>query len=187
MSPKGQWSVIISMIHPHTNQDIGKIENEGLTITNTEETANTFNSYFATAGSRLVAQIDSDGVQRIDTYIDCSLYCYPTTEEEISLIIRNLKNSAAGCDEISAKIVITIHLEIAKLISYLVNLSFKCGQFPQALKEAVITPIHKGKSKLNVSNYRSFSVLTVLSKVFEKAMYNCLYSHFDSCQLFCND
>ena len=40
--------------------------------------------------------------------------------------------------------------------------SFSKGAFPDQLKLAMVTPIYKGKSKLEVSNYRPVSVLPIL-------------------------
>lgn len=51
----------------------------------------------------------------------------------------------------------------------------------------VITQIQKEKFRLDVSNYRPASVVTALSKVFEKAIYNRLYSFLNSRQLLYND
>ncbi len=42
---------------------------------------------------------------------------------------------------------------------------------PKGLKEALVTPIHKKGDKLNVSNYRPVSILCVVSKILERAIY----------------
>ena len=61
------------------------------------------------------------------------------------------------------------------------NESFKTGIFPDLPKLAHVTPIHKGTSRLVVTNYRPISVLPIISKVFEqtvrKRMYDFLISH----------
>ena len=44
------------------------------------------------------------------------------------------------------------------------------GALPQALKRAVITPIHKGKSKALPKNYRPVALTSQLCKVFEKVV-----------------
>ena len=45
------------------------------------------------------------------------------------------------------------------------NESFKTGIFPDLLKLAHVTPIHKGNSRLAVTNYRLISVLPILSSL----------------------
>ena len=65
----------------------------------------------------------------------------------------------------------------ASWLSKLVNLSFTVGIFPDILKIAKITPIHKKECKLNFQNYRPISLLSVLSKNFEKKIYTRIYSY----------
>ena len=61
------------------------------------------------------------------------------------------------------------------------NESFKTGIFPELLKLAHVTPIHKSNSRLVVTNYRPVSVLPIISNVFEqivhKRVYGFLISH----------
>jgi hypothetical protein len=65
---------------------------------------------------------------------------------------------------------------IANQITYIFNLSFSQGLFPQLLKSAIVTPIHKSGSKLDPGNYRPISILTLFSKLLEKLFYNRLIS-----------
>ena len=46
------------------------------------------------------------------------------------------------------------------------------GIFPDHMKLALITTVNKGRSKLEVLNYRSIFILPVVSKVLEKFMLN---------------
>jgi hypothetical protein len=50
----------------------------------------------------------------------------------------------------------------------LINLSINTGVFPDSLKVAKVTSIHKKNDPLNKSNYRPISVLPIFSKVYEK-------------------
>ena len=54
------------------------------------------------------------------------------------------------------------------------NSSFVAGAFPDALKHAKVVPVVKSGDKFNMTNYRSISVLPILSKILEKLMYNRL-------------
>ena len=47
-------------------------------------------------------------------------------------------------------------------------MSFEVGIFPDILKIAKITPLHKKVRKLNFQNYLPISLLSVFSKIFEK-------------------
>jgi hypothetical protein len=50
------------------------------------------------------------------------------------------------------------------------NLSTNTGVFPLALKRTVVIPIFKKNDKSSLDNYRPISLLSIFSKIFEKAM-----------------
>ena len=54
------------------------------------------------------------------------------------------------------------------------------GEFPNDLKHADIVPIYKKNNKCEKENYRPVSILSNLSKIYEKLMYNQLYEYFDN-------
>ena len=51
-----------------------------------------------------------------------------------------------------------------------INATFKPSMFPNSLKVADITPLHK-KAKITYKNYRPVSILPFLSKVLERIMF----------------
>ena len=57
---------------------------------------------------------------------------------------------------------------ISQILSEIFNESLSTGIFCDHMKLAMICPVHKGDSKLKISNYRPVSILPILSKVFEK-------------------
>ena len=59
------------------------------------------------------------------------------------------------------------------------NLSFKTGSFPDKIKIAIVIPVHKSRSKLDVNNYRPISLLSVFSKIIEKVMHVRLSTFFE--------
>ena len=62
-------------------------------------------------------------------------------------------------------------------LSKIANLSFETGVFPDLLKFAKVTPLHKKECKLDYRNYRPISLLSVYSKIFEKLVYTRIYSY----------
>lgn len=102
--------------------------------------------------------------------VDFSMYSYPTCSDEISPIIVCMKNNAPGVDSIEANIVKHVAPLTAEPLAILVNQSVPFGCFPSILREAVVSPVHKGKSKVEIGDYHPISVLTVISKIFERAM-----------------
>ena len=58
------------------------------------------------------------------------------------------------------------------------------GIYPDKWKKANIIPIHKKGSKNLLENYRPISLLPIFSKIFEKCIYNSMYSYFECNNLF---
>jgi hypothetical protein len=104
---------------------------------------------------------------------------YPTTEGEITNIISNLTNSSAGHDDFYAKALTAAVESLLTPLTHVCNLSIQSGQIPSQLKIAKITPIFKSGDKELFSNYRPISVLPVISKIFEKLVYNRLSEYVD--------
>ena len=63
---------------------------------------------------------------------------------------------------------------IAEHVTFICNHSINVSVFPNKWNEAKITPLHKGGPSEEVNNYQPISILTVLSKVLEKHVYDCL-------------
>ena len=62
----------------------------------------------------------------------------------------------------------------------MINLSIDTGVFPDSLKKAQVTPLHKKNDPLSKTNYRPVSVLPVFSKIFEKVFETQLSDCFDT-------
>ena len=79
--------------------------------------------------------------------------------------------------------------EIAEVIvvplTFLYNQSLREGVIPTTCMETVIyiTPIHKGGSHNDPSNYRPISVVPILAKILEKIVSNQLSSYLEANQL----
>ena len=58
----------------------------------------------------------------------------------------------------------------ASVLHKLFNDSIEKSEFPQNLKLADITPVYKTNNPLEKTNYRPVSILSVVSKIFEKIM-----------------
>jgi len=62
-------------------------------------------------------------------------------------------------------------------INYICNKMLFWGVFPDRLKYTTIKPLHKNEDRCEVSNYRSVSLLTSLSKIFETVMQRRILKH----------
>ena len=66
---------------------------------------------------------------------------------------------------------------IAEHLSLIINQSLSTGIFPSKLKIAKVIPLNKNNKKDLLDNYRPISLLPSISKVFERIVYNQLYSY----------
>ncbi|CAF0722117.1 unnamed protein product [Brachionus calyciflorus] len=155
-----------------------------------EEISEMFNLFFTS--------IKSDS--KIE-YEDCELFCdnffdklisdgsikpnkfkfEPTNEAEICELISSLSDSSGpGFDGIPTKILKLISPFISKFLCTIFNRAIAEGKIPNDFKVAVVTPLFKNKGTLDdINNYRGISVLSPLSKVFEKIIYKQIYNYFD--------
>ena len=68
---------------------------------------------------------------------------------------------------------------ISPILTSIINKSLQQGKFPTLFKLARVIPLHKGGSKSEINNYRPISILPLLSKIFERIVYNQLYSFLE--------
>jgi hypothetical protein len=61
---------------------------------------------------------------------------------------------------------------IASPLSHIINLSIIQGVVPDDLKLARVVPLFKKNDKTDVGNYRPVSILSVISKVLERIIYD---------------
>ena len=54
------------------------------------------------------------------------------------------------------------------------------GEFPDELKHPDVIPVHKKNKKCNKTKCRPVSILTNISKMYEKLLYDQLSKYFDS-------
>ena len=68
----------------------------------------------------------------------------------------------------------------ANFITNHFNYCIAYGEFPDELKHTDVITVHKKNEKCDKTNYRPVSILTKISKIYEKLVYNQLSKYFDS-------
>ena len=162
-----------------------KLDDE-TTTTDQKVISEKFNDFFINIGPNLAAKIPAQTVtpeHYLGIQTPTSLLLEPVTATEFGDIIKSLKKCSPGHDEIN-KDVLDLSLPIIQThLLYLVNQSLVQGIFPDELKVANITPVFKANDSSKFNNYRPISVLSILSKIFEKAMYNRLIEFLENLKI----
>lgn len=105
----------------------------------------------------------------------------PASIEEVTWIINNLDpNTSSGIDNINTKSIKCLKRYIVLELTNCINYCLEQGIFPTQLKIAKVKPIFKTGTRSDPNNYRPISVLPVISKIFEKVLYNRLDPYLDS-------
>ena len=149
--------------------------------------ANSFNKHYINVGpnlSKTIPPTDQDPLSYITDNNSHSMLLNSVSEEETVTTIKLLKESSPGHDAIHSKVIKSSYQHFLKPLTYLINLSFSTGIFPDKLKTACVIPLYKSGDKSEIINYRPVSLLSVFSKIFERLMYNRVVSFFDTKNLF---
>ena len=118
---------------------------------------------------------------------DCKLNFPPITPEQTQQIIESIPSSkATGADELSVRLLKIAAPSIASSLAKLINLCIAKHTFPSLWKQARVVPLQKCGSKSDKNNYRLISVLPILSKVFERHLFNALHNFLSSNNLLYN-
>lgn len=152
--------------------------------------ANEMNAFFTQTALDLVSKHCGSGektgtVPKIN--MNESIHINSLSREQIVEMIDSLKNKQTrGVDEISNNLIKKIKNEIKEPLAFIINNSLKYGIFPEALKIAVVKPIHKKGSINDYQNYRPISLLPSFSKIFELAYCNQIMGHLIKNNVFSN-
>ena len=101
------------------------------------------------------------------------------SELEVFLLLEGMdKTKSFGLDKIHPFLLQSSAIEIYQPLTFIINLSLKTGVFPESLKIAKVIPIFKQGCRLLCNNYRPISILSALSKIFEKCVLNQITFYF---------
>ena len=93
------------------------------------------------------------------------MFIEPVCLEEVTNIFEDLKNSAPGHDELTPSILRSCFPTIKEPLVHILKLSLAQWLFPAELKIANVLHVYKADDNMVFNNYRSVSLLCILSKV----------------------
>ena len=145
--------------------------------------ANAFNDYFAEQ-TKLQADASSEPTPPL-YQLNSTLSNIHPTHHELELILRSLPlGKAVGPDLVNNRILKELAFELSISHSKLFNYSLLTLILPSCWKLANVCPVHKKDSQSIVSNYRLISLLSTISKDFERVVYKHVFNHHRDNNLF---
>ena len=92
--------------------------------------------------------------------------------------------TSSGYDGISTQLLKFLSPALISPLRLIINQSLITGIFPDKLKIAKVVPFFKKGDIAKCDNYQPMSLLSAISKLFEKVVYNQLYEYFTKNKLF---
>ena len=87
---------------------------------------------------------------------------------------------SVGIDGISSVVWKSCATALCEPVHHLFTLCFSQSYIPPEWKIHCVTPIFKSGDKVSVKNYRPISLLCIISKVFERIVFDKIYDHIAS-------
>lgn len=154
---------------PIKRNNISLIEN-GNWISNIDKIVNIFNRQFLPKDNAAINLNNLNSFSTIRSNVN-SIFIEPATTDEIKEIIDNLNtNKAKGHDEISPKSIKALGDIIAEPLARLLNNIITTAKYPNSLKKALVSAVHKTGDSCDKKNYRPISILPIINKIFEKIL-----------------
>jgi len=169
------WNIIKDVIGKNNRGEItNNFRINNTVVSDPKLIADSFNRFYVNIGPNYSRNSQKTNI-RPSSYIrqevGQSIYLQDTTENEVTQIVKHLKNSSHGPDGVRTDIFKQTFTLFLVPFVHLLNLSLNHGYFPDELKLARVSPIFKAGDPMEIKNYRPISILNVFSKVFEKIMY----------------
>src|SRR5690606_38834131 len=138
------------------------------------DVANRFNYYFSEIGNKITANMSFDEYFELYNYNIQEVFNFtPITETEVALQVKQLGNKlTAGHDGITCSIIKRYSEIFVPVLCQLFNKCIISNCFPDCLKRAIVVPIFKSGCENEFGNYRPISILSNISKIFEKIIFN---------------
>ena len=168
------WNAFKRLVKNKKNTNIPPIKENGTFVTSFKLKAGIFNRYF----SEQCRSIESNIVlPPLNRKTDSSIQSIPVSVEKIESIISKLNpKKAHGFDGISIPMLKMCISEVSIPLQHIFNKCLRDGVFPAKWKHANVQPVHKKSSRQLKENYRPISLLPICSKIFEKVIFDSLYS-----------
>ena len=185
------WGIISEILSKkHRNKSsIKSIVIDGKTIKGSQQIAEKFNDFFLNIGTNLAASLETNTSKTHRSYLNSNILTSfgfnLVDEDHINKIMKSLKNkTSSDHDGISIKLLKYLSPALLKPLTLIINQSLMTGLFPEKLKIAKVQSLFKKGDEEQIENYRPISLVTSISKVFEKVVFLQLTKYFQDNGLF---
>lgn len=177
MNIKISWNILNNILNRKKSHHPISLKIGSDITSDAKEIANHFNNFFASIcanSTTTYSQTLHTPSQNNAFILSNSLFLYPTSSAEISTALSQLKNSytPGGHDVIPSSILKHISSFISTPLSHFFNFFYETGHFPLILKHAKVIPLYKKGDKKVVSNYQPISLISSISKLFERTLHD---------------
>ena len=156
--------------------------------------AQKFNEFYTSVASKLVEKLPKShnkfGKKIVENFyrskgVKPNSYSLSVVSE--SKVLKYLTalsvDKATGLDGIPSRFVRDSASIIVCPLTHIINLSIIQGVVTDDLKSARVVPLFKKNDKTEVGNYRPISILSIISKVVEKVVYDQIETYLDEKKL----
>ena len=153
--------------------------------TNEKDIANHFNTFFTYIAQKLVKKIPpshNNFKSSLKNQNERSFFIGPVDIQETENIISSLQeNKASGPNSLPIKMLKTFKKQLSVPLTYLINLAFETGIFPDILKTKKVIPIFKKGDQQDCNNYRPpLSYQIYIGKIIQKPIHKHLFKFLNS-------
>ena len=176
LGPKDWWKTLKRIIKPSESSNIPPLCNQGELFSDNKDKAEVFNDFFSSQNTtnETNATLPEDNFENRYNETVVSIHLSPS---EVETCLKSLKaGKAAGPDTLNNRILKELSSPLSSPVCDLFKYSLSKGQFPEAWKQANITPIYKKDDSSDPSNYHPISLLSAGGKVLEKLVHNYVFN-----------
>lgn len=149
------------------------VTDQGERVTDGQAINDLVAEYFCNVGVNLKANLprpSSDPMTNVKRN-SVSMLLKPVTQSTVRKILKEMRVAcAAGPDKITVRVIKDNLSLFTRKFTKFINESFESGTFPSSLKVSRGVILYKNGDKRRIKNYRSISIPSVFSKVWEKAL-----------------
>ena len=184
------WKLTKSFMDWKTTGTPTQLEENGSLVTSARSISQIMNSYFidkvrALRQSMASVVLNMAPCMKVMKNKNCRLSLSHISAYKVRKLLNSLSNSRStamdGLDNFSVKMAAPV---IAVPLHHIITLSIMQQEFPRQWKSSKVLPLHKKNDVLSKKNYRPVAILSPLSKVLEKCIYEQLYRYFKENEIF---